>query len=450
MRALLLVVVLLAGCAAPAAPGPAAPHEPTPTGGLAEPGWETPVRLGGATNGAEPQVLSTSTGALFVHTPLQLWRSLDGGATYDALGEPACDAPQGIALPECAGGELRRNPGLVGPGDGALVELADGKLLWAGLAGPDHWVPAQFSADEGETWSAPRDLSETGSDREWLAARPDGLVLAIWRVPNAAVEARVSSDNGTTWTDIVRIGEDHAIGAPVAHPSGSLLVPMYGLGRDEGLHLARSGDDGRTWEVFQATKTKTNAPVRNGVPIAAFPVAAVDDAGGLHVAWAGSAVQAQTLGVKAADVPRVQLISSADEGRTWTEPAFLSGENVAAILPWMVAGREGRIAVAWYENERGAPNEFVPDAWRVRVVLVDNGSVVASTLVTEEPVHVGQACTDGTACLVTARERALLDMLGLALAPDGRLVVAYAGNGGVPRGPVSVHAARTTGDVGLR
>lgn len=449
----LVLTLIAAGCSSPSGtdePAAEPPRDSTPVTPL---GFAASSTLGGATNGAEPQVLVAPDGDIFVHTPLQLWRSRDGGASFAALGDDDCDAPQGIGLPACAGGEVRKNPGLVGPNDGALVALPDGTLLWAGLLGGGFVVPFQISTDDGDSWSDPVELAEGNGDREWLHARGDGFVLVVWRENNARVASRVSYDNGTTWEAIVDVGPVALLGPPVELPDHTLILPMYAARNEEGARVARSTDDGATWSVVSITDIKTNAPARNGGPIFALPVVAVDDAGILYLAWSSSPGQAQTFGVKATDVPSVQLARSLDGGLSWSEPRTVSDPTKSAILPWIVAGAKGRLALAWYENERGLPSETVPDAWRVRVSTLrgadEDEPVIESIFASASVAHLGGHCTDGAACL-GVRERSLLDFLGLALTKEDHLLVAYAGNDGVPRGPIHVTVARSSAAVSLR
>jgi hypothetical protein len=261
--------------------------------------------------------------------------------------------------------------------------------------------------------------------------RPDGRVLLVWRddvgAADASVLARISTDEGANWSAPAKIARDVLPeGKPAHTPNGTWVMPHY---LNDSILVARSLD-GLSWNdvvAFHAAASIT--PTRNGGPYAGNPAIAADAKGTLYLAWSEGALGQQT-GLKEADMPQVFLITSSDGGATWSTPRAISPAAHASIMPTMVAGAAGRVAIAWYENQDGIPNEAVPDAWNVRVAeSIDGGVAFQSVLVQPTPTHVGGICTDGGACLPTARDRFAGDFFSIALTPQGNPVVAFAADG---------------------
>src|SRR5439155_12337856 len=90
--ALLCVLLLLAGCfSSPPTVAPAGEASPAGAASQAAPSaldaptFRAPVLLGVARpDGAEPNIVATRDGRVFVTTYPSLWRSLDGGASFEA------------------------------------------------------------------------------------------------------------------------------------------------------------------------------------------------------------------------------------------------------------------------------------------------------------------------------------------------------------------------------
>lgn len=449
-RAILLVALLAAGCAArPGAPQEASqPAAPEPgLDALVPPTFSTLATLGTATNGAEPNLLVAPDGAVYVAMPLHLWRSDDGGRSFQALGADSCDRPQGVGLPACPPLYASKNPGLVGPNDGDLAATPGGTLLWTGLMGGGYAVPFQASTDRGASFSKPVEVGTNNSaDRQWMDLRPDGSLLVVWRdAPGTAKEAflgRLSPDAGASWGPAAPIsGNSYPNGKPVHDLNGTWYLPRY----EHGIAVSRSAD-GRNWSSSQVSQDPAQSvPIRNGPPLAGFPAAAVDQNGTIYVVWS-EATLGQTTGLKFTDVPSVFLAVSHDHGASWGKARVVSAPGHASVLPALVAGAKGRIAVAWYEGQLGLPNEEGPDQWNVRVAESVDADADAPTfrsgLVSQAPIHVGGLCTDGAACLIGARDRFALDFFSIQLLPDGHPVLAFAGDAATgSRAQVAVLAA---------
>ncbi|MGQ0535071.1 MAG: sialidase family protein [Methanobacteriota archaeon] len=463
LAALSVISVALAGCIGPAddagdvgdASTGVLPTTPIPT--LVPPSFLEPVLLGtfrGTVNaGAEPSIATAPDGTVYVVTPLNLWRSTDGGSTFEWLGTPRACAG---TVPECP--YAGRDSGLRGGGDGDIAVGPDMRVHWAGLNAQGASVPYQVSTDLGDTWSEPFDIADGNtSDREWIHIRPsDGAVFVTWRDFGAAqdggllsdgpsesmVAVRASHDGGATWGPIVKAADDTRQGGAVADPRGGNLY----LPRDESgaIKVARSTDDGLTW-------TSVDAAGVGGERGHIFPVAAVDEAGTVYLVFAAAAAAPTPLPDllfetdRSLERPSVYLVVSRDGGSNWSEPRRLNADGTTAIFPWIAAGEAGRIVVVWYENVRGTSLQEAGEWWVTAAISVDasaNEPEFAAAPVGDRPAHVGPICTSGAACQFSAGDRTLLDFFEVAIHPEGYPVIAYAADADARRATIDVYATR--------
>lgn len=426
---------------------------------LVAPEWLPSVHLGTVAGGAEPSIAVAPDGAVYITTPLNLWRSEDGGATYEWLGTPYCAnlLPVG-GLPDppaCVVEE--RDPGMQGGGDADLAITPDGRLHWLGLFAADAPIPYQFSDDRGASWSEVVDLADgNSSDREWINVRAsDGAIFSTWRDfgnsdnPESGLLVRASFDNGATWTSSVKAEEDNRMGGVVPDPNGgALYLPSDDLGT---IKVARSFDDAKTWESVEAAKFGN---VRGHI----FPVAAVDAAGTVFVVFAMDEEKT----TPAPDIvgetdrslqhPNVFMIVSKDQGATWSAPAKLNPDGTTAIFPWIAAGAPGRVVVAWYENVDGTSLQEIGNWWTASAVSVTADAEAPAwehAKVSSEPARVGPVCSNGGGCSVTAGDRSLLDFFEVAIHNDGHPVITWAGDADLRTRTINVYASRVTAGTPL-
>lgn len=450
----LLVLPVLAGCLATGPDGSAPADAADPVDDLTErpdlvtPEFLDPVHLPGhAGIGAEPTVAVAPNGTVYVETVGTLWRSDDGGRSYEPLGEPVCWPVEGV--PTCPAGMTRYESDTQGGGDGDTAVDADGTLYWVGLVSGSEYVPFQVSTDGGATFSDPLYLKDEFVDRQWIEARPNGTLYVSWI--DEQVEMRTSFDGGDHWTDVRQVGPASVAGPPVAAPGNATVYLPYA---DDGIHLARSSDHGASWNhstVAELPSVPADGPFGEST---IFPVAAVDAAGNVYVVWSWDPARETGVRTQYTAVPHVYLAVSLDGGRTFRDPVRLSPEDKAAIYPWIDAGKAGRIAVAWYENEHGVPHQTLPDRWNVRLVESVDADRPEPTfeggLANDAPFHVGTICTQGLYCTLTAQDRSMLDFFEVAIGPDGQPRVAWAADPETGRGPVQVFAGGVAEGTALR
>ena len=172
------------------------------------------------------------------------------------------------------------------------------------------------SEDGGRTWSTPVNTVDT---------LPDGKKIFAADVP-----VMVVGKDGTVYSFTKEI---HDVAIPAAERGKARLL------------MSKSTDAGKTW-----TTTVVNA----GASSVTNPFAAIDrKTGRLYVTWD------QREGNGPQDV---LLVTSGDNGRTWTEPLRLADDdkarNIEHYNPGISVAANGRVDVAWYDfrNDPG----FVP------------------------------------------------------------------------------------------
>ncbi|MHB8634460.1 MAG: sialidase family protein [Thermoplasmatota archaeon] len=356
-----------------------------------------------------------------------------------------------------------------GEGDGALAVEGSGKLDWLGLhcgnstaivSFPSDAIPFQTSSDGGATFSAPVDVSGgTGYDREWLDATSNGCLVAAWK-DTQGYFVNVSPDGGTHWRGKVQAGADGTEGPVLHDPSdpSRLYIPQSLAGTPDAtgyfhanatLTLMRSRDGGATWTTLRIRDERASPADCSCMGyLQGFPVAAADAAGNLYVVAAMKQDVFPAAAPHAVALFGVDLFVSNDDGASWAGPELFSTPLKDAIMPWVSAGLGGRIAVTWYENTLGTPNDYVPDVWNVRLMeglhMQAAGQVRNVTTVNVAPSHLGAVCTGGIFC-AAGGDRSLSDVFQNAIAPGGQPVVAWAsstggtGVNGLPQ-PSETHA----------
>lgn len=364
-----------------------------------------------------------------------LWRSDDGGRTFS------------VQSPRVAGAlpDPRRRPCVVSEGgsDADVVSDPTGRAYFADTQ--DSGIATAYSED-GENWTCdPLGVTAPEVHRPWLAPAPgaDGEGPAvdaylsytdyvIGQLPGGEfvrpdeIHVDFTRDGGATW--------DHG------SSFGKGMLPWPGplfSGADDALYqvfeslngvwLARSDDGALSFALTQVSQR----PGRPGG--LAFLAGDVDDAGNVYAAWAESGPY------------DILFAASTDRGKTWSAPVRVNPPAVdTAFLPWLVAGKAGDVALAWY----GAAGSFVPalapagTPWHVYAARTSHGAASRPAFevgrVTETAVHFGPFGGFG-------------EFLRVALASDGALVVSYNDDGRVDALPTDVYVAvaRQVGGLGM-
>lgn len=248
--------------------------------------------------------------------PLAVARSTDGGRSWQEGSSPSDGSPFG-----------RRFPALA---------ISSGALhaVWLDRE-TNSKVFASRSTDGARTWSAPVTLDPDACECCWNAALAagDGAVYAMYRGKDPRdMDAVVSRDGGKTWSKPTAAGPfgwgfngcPHVGGSLASTGNGVNALVWTGKEGDAGLYVFPS-PDGRTW----GRSVKLGGPGAKHADLAASGsrLAAVWDDGGSI--WGAISI----------------------DGRAWSKPRRLSGENAVASHPRVAPAGKG-FRVFWTEKDR--------------------------------------------------------------------------------------------------
>jgi hypothetical protein len=339
--------------------------------------------------------------------------SLDGGDTFRLLGEP----PTGRIAP--------------GGGGDCEIEVAPEKndqgnynVYYAGLEALANFSVSR-STDEGKTFvGASTSAAVPTVDRQWMAAAGASTNYLFYNENPGGGTVQRSDDGGLTYSpasapgnaapNIDRPGPIIVDPEPGRNPDDLDNETLYGtVTNGNEVLLFRSSDQAATFKTFKIATT-------TGDPNSLFPVLAIDTAGNLYSAWAEKGSY------------NVFYSYSKNQGETWSAPQIVNRAGASSnLMPWIVAGDPGRIALGFYcSSVDGAPETTDFRApWYVCVNQSTNAlsshAKFSQVRATSHPNHWDQICTGGTGCL-TGGDRTLYDFFTIRTDPrDGRLFLVF-------------------------
>ena len=193
-------------------------------------------------------------------------------------------------------------------------------------------------------------------------------------------------------------------------------------------------DDAAPGDVSATTKLIKVAGVQSDIQEAEFPVASMDAARNLYVAWVQKCC-------KSGDFTRHQTflaVAPASSGWTrWTVTQVSSSPSQLSVFPWVKAGSAGRADVVWYGSNKAVdPKTNAGQAWDVYLNQVvfptDAGGAVtgaAPTMsqvkATPHPMHYGSVCLIGTDCITIQGNRNLADFFEVTADATGAAEIVY-------------------------
>jgi hypothetical protein len=252
--------------------------------------------------------------------------------------------------------------------DPQLRSDANGNLYAAFLVGPSYDIQFTRSSDHGDTWSKPVGLMPADTnwvDHPWLAVSPDGKDVYVgYSGGGQAAWITTSHNSGRTWATPVRLKSqgngyyffESGTVAPdgtvyffaAVYPPAKPPLPLSGW-------VIRSTDRGKSWTQMQVASaprppvalckhcTKVNYGMLGGI--------ASDENGDLVVAY-------NRQGPDAADGEQVWIITSSDQGDSWSNPQAISpASNVIAAFPAMAGTGDGDFRVMWTDDRNGAETQ---------------------------------------------------------------------------------------------
>ncbi len=348
------------------------------------------------------------------------WKSTDNGDTYHAIGRIRPD---------------------IGPGGGdTSTEVDDQNFLFMTDLEALTQVASARSTDGGDTFTRNSAVSDfVGIDRQWMALDnglsplpTDNTEFLTYRQAAAGSFMKSALTTDPTQTFINAQANFPAAmnsGAPcgdlIFDPHDRYLYLPCGSGQQVEVARAHVDPGQRTGLVFTSTLT----PAGVGDVSNLFPVLATDTAGNVYVTY-----------VDDADF-NVYLTYSTNHGQTWSNRLRVNGDQAnTALFPWVTAGSDGRVAIAYLATDRiGDPNSF-PSFFNDRAgastvkwhlymnyVMGANTSnpTVYQVQASDHPTHYGQVCTAGTLCVATGGDRTMADFLTIQKDNTGAARIIY-------------------------
>lgn len=430
--ALLVSGILLAGCLDEANPASVLDPLPDllpksvarvvtvvdPEGGMGEPSLGvTPDGVLFTTGVDHDAATNYDSGAVF--------RSRDGGATWEKVGAPTSPFPN-------------FDPDLAVDQDGAVWY----DILWLGCNA------VAVSRDQGDSWTMnPVVCNGPVGDRQYVIPTKGGeAFLYFHQLPTFQQTAMRTTDYGATWLPTgpaEGLDAHHLVlnegsgwgGGGFWNPATESVFFTYTWFADG---VAGGGswspafsvtrDDGLTWEVQKLP----NAGGRShGLSLV---VGAADEAGNVYIAW--SETNEKDSGVYYA--------ASRDDGKTFGSPVRVDNGTGSNVFPAITAGAGGEIAIAYYESsEDGYPSDVSDDAtWNVTLAWTKNATDPQPSFeraqLSNRSVKQGPICPDGAGCM---GDRQLLDYFSVKRMPDGRVAAVWTSTEDVEEKTVNVFGA---------
>lgn len=371
----------------------------------------------------------------------QLWRRAPGEANFTFVAKideiPVVSERRGLA----AGG-----------GDNDVTLSTDGTVyatsLWAG--------GVTFAAFAPDGTALHRNYLAGGKasiDRQWTAAHGADTAYEYTRDFAAPENLWVSRTDtkGLVWSPPVSVLE-HGIGSYettgniITDPEGTVFAVYSDTG---GLWIARcrwttggcadAGFPGGVNPTFEnmLVQPATTEPGTPGTEFGTkFEAVAADREGNLYLVWS--------------DMHAVWFTRSTDHGDTWAAPIFINDLSVStsSVFPWIVAGSEGRVGVAWLGSKRATPDtEGTANPWYAyyaqSIDALADEPTFQMVQASDDPVHNADICLNGLGCDIAtpapveiiepveelfeqdANNRKLAEVVQLAIEPHGYAVVAF-------------------------
>jgi len=449
LSAFALVPIAAVVVALPGAEG-AASVKSKGTGGIT---WSASVPSDPQRDVGEPEIHIDQAGNIYTCGPSGFSNiadyaqvSTDGGDQFHLLGAP----PRG----QISVGE--------GGGDCGLAtapyknDQGHYNFAYTGL-GPLTNFSTATSSDTGKTFLAsPISESPPGVDRQWVVFTDTSTAFFNYNHLVNGYTVQKSTDGGLTYglpmetgNSGGRIGPMRAILSKDRDASKAIVYfPSYNGTR---ITLDVSLDGGTTWDFCDVIDTELN-------PSAGFVVADHDTAGNVYITYTEKGGDTDTY-MTAVPFKNIKNCTRGEEIGTGKQHRVNRDKMETTVMPWIVAGDKGRVAVAFFGTESiGNPDSGSFKASWFPVVsmslnALDKNPSWYQSKATSHPFHYGSICLGGLGCDLPALDdptgktgdRSLADYFAMDISPKtGRLHIVY---GSAAKKPTDVAGHISTATV---
>jgi hypothetical protein len=164
-----------------------------------------------------------------------------------------------------------------------------------------------------------------------------------------------------------------------------------------------------------------------------WPAIALDDAGGLYLAYDDDPrVDGTKGGCNEDPTPApnaIRVIYSPDLGAHWSAPIVVASPPGQRVLwPWLTAGDRGKVNVVWYQTNKIADLACQPADLRAMSATVFGADTASPQIFTADaagrPISLnGDICQSGTTCVATGEDRRLGDFFTNAVDERGCVII---------------------------
>lgn len=379
----------------------------------------------------EPSIQIDEKGTIYVAGTCCLaaaspvWYSSDGGKKFKEMETPGHVREWGVGA------------------EGDLAVDDEGRTYFV-----DTYIPGLLMSrwsENGTKWdfTVPAAGVTPGfDDRPWIAWSAKGLYLYVNHVSHTAVYR--SADGGMSWDGgHILLWRGEELGQPFfpAHiaadrKKGTLWVA--GVVEEKGRSVLGSAVTEDNDGDFKFREAVVSEPQRRGGFSPIFTGAtAVDAAGNGYTTWS-------TFDEKGCDV---HYAVSTNKGKSWQEPVKVNTGKGCATFPWIAAGDDGKIALAWYETPASKSSSTTRDflgltsgrsiynglelplaayqdelpeqaPWFLHAAAIPNATA-------KKPAVIEARIDTKTPVLTGPMKRELWDFLQLAIGSDGRIVISF-------------------------
>jgi hypothetical protein len=237
---------------------------------------------------------------------------------------------------------------------------------------------------------------------------------------------------------------------PNPAPTGSFVDPPFANGPVSGPGNLEH------WPAI-AISTDTSAQAPAGTIYLVWDTAPKSNSGPAPANQGCSGMTGSAIGGVTRQQGSIKLAYTNDEGQTWSAPMTLANGPGTVMWPWVVAGANGNVSVAWYQADQltdpdcdsanlvcmaQTPPTTCPTNWSIQAMNlygVTSGTPTTQQVnVVHDPVpgsntgllhpngtiHVGKVCEGGTTCAATGEDRRLGDYFTNAIDQNGCVLIA--------------------------